>query len=190
MRLIARIMVPVLAIPVFLAFQIASPVQVFCAFGSCIITPDKLERASCAADCVAKTPDPEPVPCCKMARDTQVAPGRCNRPGKTAPPRCATDLASSARFPALDWDCGKTGSKPKCQPRPCRSCVPERYAAEPALEISSREFPAPNSPIIDALCSPGNSDKRRSQLHEHSPPLKIRARGGTQICLNKCSFLL
>jgi len=193
MQLLMRIIVPVLALPVFLAFQIASPVHVLCGFGSCILTPDKLAPVACVMECITAKPDPEPTGCCAMARETARTSNGCDRSCAadcSAKPPClpSTPLSVECSIPAKN--CGDGGEQPWCKRRPCRACVAERYVTEPAVEISSREFPTPVYPVSGATLAQAMIDREQSRIHTHSPPLAIPAHAGADVCLEKCSFLL
>jgi hypothetical protein len=190
MRPLMRIMVPVLAVPVFLAFQIASPVHVLCGFGSCIITPDQLASVACAMECTPDTPDPEPAGCCGLDRQVEENCGGCRRAADPETPSCSPRLPSPVTCSAPDWNCGKPDQKPRCKRMPCRACIPERYVADPVIEISIREFPTPDFPIAFATSALIKTDHERSLLHTHSPPIPVPVHSGSEICIEKCSFLL
>jgi len=185
--------VPLLAVPVFLAFQIASPVHVLCGFGSCFLTPDKLAPVACAMECAGAMPDPEPTGCCAMNWKVESPSRGCDRscaPDFLAKPFCSpcTPLPAGCSIP--DKGCGDADEQPWCKRRPCRACIPERYVTTPAVEISSREFPTPDYPVSGATFAQAMVDRERAQLHAHSPPFKIPAHAGIDVCLEKCSFLL
>jgi hypothetical protein len=78
------------------------------------------------------------------------------------------------------------GENPICGP-----CIPFHALAEPAFKLAARDAQEKiAAPAVQASRALAEANRRRSNLHAHSPPSFVLARAGPQICIEKCSFLL
>ena len=191
---ILKLTIPqVFIVPAFLAFQVISRPLMLCLAGPCEMVRCELPEAERDRFCMTIDTDPEPVARCARAEKQASSPCSGCGDAEQAPTKtdfcCGMDEADEAE----SWPAGCDERGENC-PGPFTAsspCLPIPIFAEPAVKMTaSVSYDQTFTIAGQASRALVEADRQRVFQHAHSPPCFVPARTGSQICIEKCSFLI
>ncbi|GAB4325564.1 MAG: hypothetical protein Kow0074_19400 [Candidatus Zixiibacteriota bacterium] len=193
MRIVRTICAPalVLAIPAFIAFQIAARPMVSCGKNACelmvqimpctMVQVDAVDEpvAEMGGCCQKKAPPPEPTGC----RNTVETSSPCSR---------CTSVETSVPVRAESHAAGDDSEEPQCPGNAplCGLCPLIPVAAEPAAKTRAPDVRVHVLPIVHCSATLTQSYEGLWEKHNHAPHTTILARAGPDRRVELCSFLL
>lgn len=189
MRRLRAICLLALVLPGFVFFQIFSGPLTVCGAGSKTIIPCRMASEAGARIVMAVVIEPEPVTCARVIPQSRPSGGCCKKSVNPAARPATGEPAVTRGCCPSDGSAGNNTRR--CRTKiPCCKCLPVGFLSHMALNLPLRETPEQEFPADGTTRALHEGQKQRSLYYAHSPPLRIIARSGPQLCVEKCSFLL
>ena len=193
-RMVKRIITTLLALSAFLTFQVVGRPLMICLVGSCRMLVCPVPETEREQFCVTVLAEAQKSGCCAMD-EAEEKTSPCGGCGKTEEAPAAIDFCGDFDSPDRPCfppqDCDQRGDQCPGPFTACVPCLPIPVFSEPAVKLTARIS-------IDQTCllaaqatrALAEADIVRGFQHAHSPPCFVPARAGSQICIEKCSFLI